>query len=386
VLLPELVQRYLGSGGTVDYEVQVIGNTTPAPVIYQSDPNRRKPLGPDADASIGLFELRYDRNFRPWRTSQLREMPAEAGLRDRMPRPGGGPGPEFGRWQMYVRHRAGSLEAVVSEARRRNLAVTAGVLLLMMASVFALIRTTRQAQRLAGLQMDFVAGVSHELRTPLTVIHTAAYNLHNRVANNPAQVERYGTLIQQESARLKDLVEQILRFASAKAGQVIRQTRPLSVQAVIEEAVRASKGVTEQFRSTVETAVEPGLPPLLGDPDALTHALQNLVSNAAKHGAKTGNWIGVFASKIGAGEEPVVEIRVADHGPGIPPDELERIFDPFFRGKRALEDQIHGTGLGLSLAKEVVEAHGGTIFVHSEPSRGTEFVIHIPAAIAGVPA
>jgi signal transduction histidine kinase len=304
-----------------------------------------------------------------------------------MPRPGGGPGPDFGRWQMYVRHRAGSLEAVVSEARRLNLAVTAGVLMLMMASVFALIRTTRRAQRLAGLQMDFVAGVSHELRTPLTVIHTAAYNLHGRVAGNPAQVERYGALIQQESARLKELVEQILRFASAKAGQVVRQTRPLSVQAVIEEALRASRGVIEQFRSTVETTIEPGLPPLLGDQDALTHAVQNLVSNAAKHGAKTDNRIGVFASKIIEDEEPVLEIRVADHGPGIPADELERIFDPFFRGRRALEDQIHGTGLGLSLTKEVVEAHGGAIFVHSEPSRGTEFVIHIPAAaVAEVPA
>jgi signal transduction histidine kinase len=166
----------------------------------------------------------------------------------------------------------------------------------------------------------------------------------------------------------------------------VRQTRPLSVEAVVEEAVRACRGTIEQFRSTVETAVEPGLPAVLGDPDALTHALQNLVSNAAKHGAKSGNWIGVFASSITEGEEPVVEIRVADHGPGIPADELERIFDPFFRGRRALEDQIHGTGLGLSLAKEVVEAHGGAIFVHSEPSRGTEFVIHIPAAAAGVPA
>jgi signal transduction histidine kinase len=79
-----------------------------------------------------------------------------------------------------VRHRAGSLDAAVARARRRNLAVTAGVLLLMAASVSTLIRFTRRAQRLAELQMEFVAGVSHELRTPLTVIHTAAYNLRGK--------------------------------------------------------------------------------------------------------------------------------------------------------------------------------------------------------------
>jgi signal transduction histidine kinase len=94
---------------------------------------------------------------------------------------------------MFVRHRAGSLETVVARLRWRNLAVTAGVLLLMMASVGALITYTRRAQKLANLQMDFVAGISHELRTPLKVIHTAAYNLRGKLAANPAQVERYGS-------------------------------------------------------------------------------------------------------------------------------------------------------------------------------------------------
>ena len=99
----------------------------------------------------------------------------------------------------------------------------------MMASVAALITYTRRAQRLADLQMDFVAGISHELRTPLTVIHTAAYNLRGKLAANPAQVERYGVLIQQESGRLKVLVEQVLRFSGATAGRVIQNPEPISV-------------------------------------------------------------------------------------------------------------------------------------------------------------
>ena len=76
----------------------------------------------------------------------------------------------------------------------------------------------------------------------------------------------------------------------------------------------------------------------------------------------------------------MIEIRVADRGPGIPADEQRHIFDPFFRGKRAIQDQVHGTGLGLTLVKEIVTAHRGTIQVRSQPGKGTEFVVRIPVA------
>jgi signal transduction histidine kinase len=115
---------------------------------------------------------------------------------------------------------------------------------------------------------------------------------------------------------------------------------------------------------------------------ALQHALQNLIGNAAKYGTAGGNWIGVFASQTRDKEQAVVEIRVADRGPGIPQDEQKHIFEPFFRGRRAVEDQIHGAGLGLNLAKKIVEAHGGSIRVQSEPMKGTEFTVRIPAAPA----
>jgi signal transduction histidine kinase len=360
VILPELIQRHLGS----DYQVEVVTRATQPSVIYQSDPNAPR-IAATADASVGLFEVRFDRIFRP-------EGPPGGGGRGGGRGPGGGPG----RWQMLVRHHSGSLEAVVAQARWRNLAVTAGVLLLMVASVAALVRFTRRAQKLAELQMDFVAGVSHELRTPLAVIHTAAYNLRGGVAQDPSQVERYGVLIQRESGRLKELVEQILQFASAKAGHVIQKPEPLSVEAVIEAAIQESQ-------CAVEKKLDPGLPPILGDPVALQHALQNLLSNAAKYGTAGGNWIGVFASQTRDKEQAMVEIRVADRGPGIPQDEQKHIFEPFFRGRRAVEDQIHGAGLGLNLAKKIIEAHRGTIRVKSDPMKGTEFIVRIPAAPAG---
>src|SRR5688572_29507969 len=110
----------------------------------------------------------------------------------------------------------------------------------MLAALFALVRFSRQAQKLAELQMNFVAGVSHELRTPLTVIRTAAFNLKGRVADNPAQVERYGNLIQEESEKLTSLVEQVLRFASTQSGRVIWKRQPVGIESLIDAGLRSS--------------------------------------------------------------------------------------------------------------------------------------------------
>jgi signal transduction histidine kinase len=358
VLLPELLQHHLEEGRGLEYQVAVVTRTEPPVVIFESDRGAAR-IAHNPDAQVGLFDTQFDTMFR----------------RGRGPGPGpGGAPPDAGRWEMVVRHRAGSLEAVVAMARWRSLAVTAGVLLLLVVTVGALVRLTRSAQRLADLQMNFVAGVSHELKTPLTAIHTAAYNLRGKLAHNPAQVERYGELIQRESGRLKELVEQVLQFASANAGRVIHEREPVSVERMIEETVEMSRPVIQAAQCTVEKTVDAGLPEVLADPLALKSALQNLVANAVKYGAKEENWVGISASQA----DGAVEIRVADRGPGIPEEEQKHIFDPFFRGKRALQDQVHGTGLGLNLAKRVVEAHGGTIRVESDPGRGTEFIVRLP--------
>jgi signal transduction histidine kinase len=250
----------------------------------------------------------------------------------------------------------------------------------MLATVFVLLRFSRQVHRLAELQMNFVAGVSHELRTPLTVIRTAAFNLKGRVAGNPAQVERYGSLIQKESEKLTALVEQVLQFANTRAGRVIRKREPVAVESVIEQGLQSSRAALESHRCTVEKQVAPGLPLVLADSVALQHAIQNLLDNAVKYGSEGSNWIGISAAGVPDESGLAVEIRVADRGPGIPRDEQEHIFDAFYRGRRAVEDQIHGTGLGLNLVKKIIEAHGGTIRVKSEPMQGAEFIVRIPAA------
>ena len=253
---------------------------------------------------------------------------------------------------MFVRHRAGSLEAVVAQARWRNLAVTAGVLLLMMASVAALITYTRRAQRLADLQMDFVAGISHELRTPLTVIHTAAYNLRGKLAANPARWSATASSSSRRAGASRTWWSRCSASPAPPPAASFRIPSRCPSPTVLEETLESANAVIQEAGCTVETHIDPDLPVVMGDPMALKQALQNLLHNAAKYGAGESHWVGVSAARTGGDAKPAVEIRVADRGPGIPADEQAHIFEPFFRGRRALQDQIHGTGLGLEPRQE----------------------------------
>jgi signal transduction histidine kinase len=373
-LLPELLQRYLGAGEKPDYQAEIVATDYPSSVIYDSGPNRLSTATLHSDASIELFRSPFNRMSRPRQPGRGPGPPPGREMRA---------GPDFnrGRWLLSVRHRTGSLEALVQQARRRNLAVTGAILLLMLAASGALLQFSRRAQRLAELQMEFVAGVSHELRTPLSVIRTAAHNLRVRVIGNPNQVQRYGSLIEEQSEKLADIVDRVLLFSNAKAGRVIQSKEVVDVDFLIEEALSACAKLVKESGCEVETHIEPGVPPVFGDSAALKHALLNLIGNASKYAAD-GRWIGITAASSTARKNMMVEIRVADHGPGIPRTELPHIFDPFYRGKMAVDDQIHGTGLGLSLVERIAKAHGGTVEVSSELGKGTEFVMRIPAAPA----
>ncbi len=359
-LIPDHLRRYLGQS-LADYNVEIAYRADPSRIFYRKD---AQALGGRPDAETPLLEIQWDRLFRRMSPGGFREPPRARNA-----------GAEFGRLQLRVRHRAGSLDAVVARTRARNLAVTFAILLLMAAALAAILITTRRAQRLAALQMDFVTGVSHELRTPLTVIRTAAYNLRGKLAANPAVVEKYGALIQRESERLTEIVEQVLEFARTRSGQPSLQAEPVSVAEAAGQALAACQPIIEAAGVRVETRLPPDLPPVQAEPRALAHCIQNLVSNAVKYGGEAG-WLGISAERKG----DAVEIRVADRGPGIPSSELPHVFDPFFRGRRAIDDQIHGTGLGLSLVRSAVESFGGEVAVRSRPGELTEFLIRLRAA------
>ncbi len=388
VVLPRQIARHLSSGGPEPYQVEVYAASSDTKPLLRSGLNAEDaPLRGRAQASTHLLDISRPMVMR----SFMEGSPGRRGMGPGMGRgPGRGPGPGrppgappggpngqgSGNWQMFVSPPGGSLEALVERTRWRNLALALSLLALIVATALLLVRSARQAQQLAEVQMNFVSSVSHELRTPLTVIRTAAFNLRGRVAAKPEQVERYGKLIQEQSEKLGALVEQVLRYASSRVGQVIQEREAVVIGDVIEGGIRSSQLALDNSPYRLEKQIDPGLPLVLADERALQHVVQNLLDNAVKYGTETSNWIGLTVTHAGE----FLEICVADQGPGIPADEQALVFEPFFRGRRALADQVQGTGLGLNLVKKIVEAHGGTIRVRRHAPHGAEFVVRVPVA------
>ncbi|MCX6610992.1 MAG: HAMP domain-containing sensor histidine kinase [Acidobacteria bacterium] len=274
-----------------------------------------------------------------------------------------------------LRHKEGSLAEVVERARIRNLVTAFALIGMLLVAGFALLHYTKKTRELAAMQLQFVAGVSHELRTPLTVITGAAHNLLSGVVREPKQVERYAKLIADHARQLTGMVEQVMEFSRRQAGEVSAVRERVRIVNWIESAVEGAAPEIAAAECEVELDLEEGLPMVAGDPGELQLALQNLVVNAAKHGGE-GNWIGVSARRIGQ----QVEVAVSDHGPGVPASEREKIFDPFYRGERAVVDQVRVSGLGLSLLREIVEKHGGTVVVREAAGGGAEFAMRLPVS------
>jgi signal transduction histidine kinase len=275
-----------------------------------------------------------------------------------------------------VRHRGGSLAEAVAAVRRRNLAVGLGVLALLGIAAALLATGAQRARSLARQQLEFVAGVTHELHTPLAAIRSAGQNLADGVVSDPEQTRRYGDLIQKEGGRLSALVAQVLDFAGIESGSRAYSAAAVPVRPLVDRAVGNLSLVLEQAGMTVDVDVPDDLPEISGDVEALGRALENLLTNAAKF-ARGGGWVGVRAS-AGPGAN-TVQLRVEDRGPGIPRGERKQVFEPFYRGHDARQNQSPGSGLGLSLVRHVAEAHGGRVRVEAGDTGGTAVVMEVPA-------
>jgi signal transduction histidine kinase len=238
---------------------------------------------------------------------------------------------------------------------------------------------TQRIRRLAKMQLDFVTGVSHELRTPVSVISSAADNLADGVVESKPQVKQYGALIRTEAHRLAAMIEQVLLFAATRNETGHYELAPVPVAETIDSAVADLAHLTKANGFTIEKDVAPGLPPVMADPKALGRCLQNLITNALKYAAG-GRWMAIRAHPGPGAEAGEVLITVQDRGPGIEAAEIPHIFEPFYRGNAARASQTHGTGLGLSLAKEAAEAIGGRLTVASRVGEGSSFTLHFPAA------
>jgi signal transduction histidine kinase len=345
-------------------------------VLYRSDPDA--PLLVDqADATVSLVGPAT--NFRARRgvpTSNLQPLVVVRGSDE--PRPAAAV-EDIGRWRLLAQHRSGSLEAAVTRLRYRNLALSFVAFLVLTGSVALLTVTSRRAQRLAKQQMEFVAGVSHELRTPVAVIRSAGQNLSQGVVGNPERVKRYGQMIESESRRLGEMVERVLQYAGLESGLGIVARVPLEPESIIEGAIDSAVTLVGPDEVAIERHIESNLPQVAGDAAALRAAVQNLIANAVKYGGPD-RWVGVKAEHVRGRRHGEVRITILDHGPGIPTAELPHIFEPFYRGADAVARQIHGNGLGLSLVKQIVAAHGGKVSVSTRAGAGSAFTISLPAA------
>ncbi|HTT19623.1 MAG TPA: ATP-binding protein [Candidatus Sulfotelmatobacter sp.] len=231
--------------------------------------------------------------------------------------------------------------------------------------------------QMAKMQMDFAASVSHELRTPLAVLCSAVDNIADGVVSGKEQLAKYGAVIRSQSRQINGLVNQVILFVSTQDSKGFYTLQPLAVSQIVEAAVMGTTELIRKAGFTLEQHVSPNLPKIMGDLSALSQCLQNLITNALKYGDQ-GRWIAIRASEEGSKDHREIRISVQDRGKGIDRAELHHIFEPFYRAKAAVAGQIHGTGLGLPIAKSLAEAMGGRISVTSEVGVGSTFTLHLP--------
>ena len=411
--IPELVARHFNSGGESQYEVAVVRKDDPDTVFYASDAELLPAMLAEPDATSPIFNLGREVRFM-WAfadsfsagrtkaptaqiverrgsdvkitTSLVDDMEVFVGRVGETSRATEGAAYEHlllsePEWQLLAQHRAGSLEVAVNQIRQRNLMISFGTLMVLGVGMMIIVMSTQRAQRLAQQQVDFVANVSHELRTPVAVISLAGENLEDGLISDPDKARQYGAVIRTEARRLSGLVEQVMDFAGIQSGKKRYEIRPVSIETLIDDAIADYRPLMVEQGFDVDKDVPEGLPDVLADATAVRSAIANLLNNAMKYcGGR--RWAKISATAVEGEAGSAVELRVEDRGIGIAPADLDQIFEPFYRGKESIEDQIHGNGLGLSLVRQIVEAHKGTIRVESQPGRGSTFSIRLPV-VAG---
>ncbi|HUQ94097.1 MAG TPA: ATP-binding protein [Bryobacteraceae bacterium] len=259
-------------------------------------------------------------------------------------------------------------------ARRRFLTGGLAVFALVLGlGSFVIARAISREIAVARLQSDFVSAVSHEFRTPLTSIRQLSEMLARGRMESDQHRQRAYELMLGQSDRLRRLVESLLDFGRMQAGEYKFRTDRL-------EAVHWTRSVSEEFEETVRSrgyAIEfTGLAEdawIRGDREALGGALWNLLDNAVKYSPDE-KQVRVAVSSVSGN----VEVAVRDGGSGIAREDLKRVFGKFYRGANAKRQGTKGTGIGLAMVKEIVEAHGGMVRVRSEPGQGSEFTMVLP--------
>lgn len=403
-LFPAMFDRHFGPEEGARFNVAVIAETNPPMVLYSSSSDLTSTDMAACDAAEDLFQLKQaflmvarpptesGRGSEDLPTSgegadqvssdgasSSREAPSSPipGLA----RLGSGSrtqGTTFGAsWRVCARHVRGSVEAAIVSARRRNLTVAFTILALLGVTVALLIVATQRARKLARTRLAFIGGVSHELRSPLAVITSAGENLADEVVGTPEQARAYGELIRREGRRLQGMVDRVIRFARYQSGTAEYEFSSQELAPVLDAACDACRPELEESGCSLRRSFSKDLPRVVIDADTIASAVANLIGNAIKHGGPEKE-IEIVARLRSVKRRAEVEIGVRDFGPGIAEKELRRVFEPFRRTEASREAQVPGSGLGLSLVREIARAHGGRCEARNMEGGGCIFTLHLP--------
>jgi signal transduction histidine kinase len=285
--------------------------------------------------------------------------------------------PSFRGLKMFLRYRDATIEQDVNHWKMGTFALVGFIDVMLLAGLLLVYSNVRREMHLSRLKSDFVANVSHELKTPLALVRLFAETLEMGRVQSEEKAREYYHVINKESQRLTQLINNILDFSRIEAGRKEYRMTPTSVGRVVASVLETYRFQIEQQGFTLEEAVEPDLPLVDADPEALTQALLNLVNNAIKY-SRDDKHILVEARRDGAS----VRLSVRDRGIGVAKPEQKKIFDKFYRAEDSLVHETKGSGLGLSLVKHIMDAHGGRVEVDSSPGRGSVFTLVLPARAA----
>jgi signal transduction histidine kinase len=280
----------------------------------------------------------------------------------------------FINWKVALFDTTGrSIEQLAGRERHLYLALFIGILAVMLIGIVVLARAVIHETEISSMKSEFVSNVTHELKTPLSLIRMFGETLESGIVNEEGKRKEFYSIIRKESERLTHLINNVLDFSRIDSGIKEYDIAETDLASIIRHSLEAYKFHIRDRGFEIESKI-PGEPVMVFvDKDAISQAFLNLLSNAVKY-SEDCKYIGVEISR----EKDLVKISVADHGIGMAKGELKRIFDKFYRVPNYTVKQARGSGLGLTLTRHIIEAHGGTIDVESEPGKGSRFTIRLP--------
>jgi signal transduction histidine kinase len=380
-LVPYLQRKSVSLKDARQYEFQIL-DTRSENISYSSSPEGWKEAFKNHDAAAAVYDL----NSRLVISKNAEDVGFETCLVQKHSVISIGQrvltltlGPALGENQLpplalLARHRKGSIALAAEEQFAQNLILSYSVFAVLIISFVALYYSIIKTRRASQQQLNFVSGISHELKTPLTTICTAGENLKDTVVKGKDEIEYYGDVIYKEGAKLHDLVDQVLQYSGQISGKYYLDFKEQPLIEIIESALNDNHILFEEGGFDVSVNIPDKSIKVYCDKVKLASALRILISNALKYSGKSKR-IELDIKQVLQGNKNKTTISVTDFGIGIPENEHSKVLTPFFRGDEVRETEIRGTGLGLSLANEIVQWHKGRLEFSSVHGEGSTFTI-----------